>query len=297
MLKKGAHGVLWTATSDCAEEMIGRWGLYRRTYNLVSAACHCLGDEVRQADKEIRSVSDLLAALKADLPPSEPVWYRGLTNSGWRLLPSIDRHGGVAAELTLFKRFKQNALMFLAQRPQTDWEWLFVMQHHGLPTRLLDWTESPLVGLYFAVTDTTAGKDESANPGALWLLLPIALNEASKYRNKYRTDIPAFDDDKHLNSYLPVDMDQQSMVLGTLAAMAVRNNPRIQVQQGVFTICHKELMAIDDPDAAVRYVRRYVIPSNAKASIKEELRLLHIDELTLFPELANVAAHARSMAQ
>ena len=51
-------------------------------------------------------------------------------------------------------RFKQNALSFLDRPPSNEWEWLLLMQHHSLPTRLLNWTENPLVALYFVVKES-----------------------------------------------------------------------------------------------------------------------------------------------
>jgi hypothetical protein len=163
------------------------------------------------------------------------------------------------------------------------------MQHHGLPTRLLDWTESPLVALYFAVTDEhTLGFD-----GSLWCLMPLELNEYSKYRPDHANDIPGFGDDSHLDSYLPSKVNKQPAALGPLAAIALRNNPRIQVQQGVFTVNHIELSPINAGDPA--YLWRYIIPEKNKDNIRKELELLNIGKLSLFPELTNVAEHAKSL--
>jgi len=239
-------------------------------------------------DREIQSVSDLIGLLKQDRPEKEPLWFRGQGDVDWPLMPSLARSGGIEAELTLFKRFKQNALPFMMQRPQTEWEWLFVMQHHGLPTRLLDWTESPLVALYFIVNDARA----TDRPGALWTLLPLDLNKASKFQARFKNDIPGFGDDDHLDSYLPSKLALQQAAYGPLAAIALRNNPRIQVQQGVFTVCHIELAPLEG-DGTVQYLWRYVIPAAAKVGIRAELDMLNISKLSLFPELANVSEHAR----
>lgn len=245
---------------------------------------------MRHADREIRSVSDLIQHLKADRLADQPLWFRGQSNAAWNLVPSLARCGGVQAELTLFKRFKQNALPFMMHRPQSEWEWLFIMQHHGLPTRLLDWTESPLVALYFIVTDPSV--TAQSEQGALWALLPLELNKASKFQVRFKNDIPGFGDDEHLDSYLPSKLALQQAAYGPLAAIALRNNPRIQVQQGVFTVCHIELSPLEG-DGNVQYLWRYVVPADAKANIRAELEMLNISKLSLFPELANVSEHAR----
>ena len=67
----------------------------------------------------------------------------GRQRDGYSYSPDIER--------ALFEQFKREALPFLAVRPETDWEWLALAQHHGVPTRLLDWSESPSVSLFFAV--------------------------------------------------------------------------------------------------------------------------------------------------
>ncbi len=247
---------------------------------------------MRQSDVEIRSIGALVDRLSEDVPDDQPTWFRGMANRDWRLEPSLARHGGIDLEIPLIKRFKQNALPHMSSRPENEWEWLFVMQHHGLPTRLLDWTENALVALYFVVNDVSP--EARDNDGALWAILPVGLNADSKYGPEYERDIPSFGDDDHLDSYLPSVVTKQRVEFGPLAAIALRNTLRMQMQQGVFTVNHKELTALDS-NGGGDYLWRYIIPGREKQKVRRELRLLGIEKLTLFPELANVAERAKDI--
>lgn len=144
-------------------------------------------------------------------------------------------------EQSLAKRFKQNAYLLLSDIPQNEWEWLFVMQHHGVPTRLLDWTESPLVGIYFAVNE------RPRMAGALWALLPLELNRAANIPTQGPNDIPAFDEDKLLlESYLPSHLaSEEESRQRTIAFLAPRNTARSQAQLAVFTMTHRDLTPIE----------------------------------------------------
>ena len=269
---------------------------------------------VRYRDRSIDSIADLLRKITVDLrrlseasskdPRSTPpVWYRGLTDKDHELMPTLHRKEiPVDQEMHLMNRFKQNAHEFLDQRPQGEWEWMLLMRHHRLPSRLLDWTESPLVGLYFAVHDEEPPvQDGSTEPDSvLWSLLPGKLNELVTAGDVPPGVVPMFSDDldfaahdEFLRNYLPRRVSAQVPGIPALpaAAMSIRTTKRIQAQRGVFTIHHAQRIALDDVGDG-SHIWRYIVRPENKGQIREELRRLRITRLTVFPDLDNVAKEA-----
>lgn len=242
---------------------------------------------MRHPEEEIHNIGELIDKLKGHIDNNDwPIWYRGQSDVRWGLVPKFLRGTSNKSEIHLINRFKQNATLLLQKHPRNDFDWLFLMQHHSMPTRLLDWSESPLVALYFAVTE---------NPtldGAIWVLLPTILNEKSNYRPDFPYEVPSFEDEQ-LKTYSPETVaSEHRSKLFPLAAIAPRNSGRMQAQQGVFTISHRENTPIEDVGAegANRdHVWKYKVPVAAKATIIEELKVLGFSRFQLFPELDSLA--------
>ena len=262
-------------------------------------ACRSAGSLLHEMilDSTASSTAELLevlASLSAKVGPDELVWFRGHASSTFKLLPSLARDPkALEREALLAKRFKQNAFPFRQTRPQDEWEWLFLMQHFGVPTRLLDWTESPLVALYFSVNDANA--DFDAHDGQLWALLPARFNyEVPRLRPAVPVDIPSFGVDTALDDYRPDTIALEAMTNKLpVAAIAHRQNERIMAQLGVFTIMHRDTTPLEE--LADNFLARITIPAKAKSRVRSELLSLRITRLTLFPELTSVAAVAKEL--
>ncbi len=239
---------------------------------------------------KVGSIAELLDAMRNQFdPPKEVVWFRGQRSAHWGLSPTLYRAPyKLAHERALSNRFEQNALALMHFRPTSSWEWMFLMRHHGCPTRLLDWSESPLVGMYFAVENSSK---EARKDAALWCLKPTALNELSHLKPDLAGDLPAFGVTSELESYSTVGvLGAGSAKLLPIAAIARRENGRMTTQQSVFTIHHVPTTPVEDCGDGC--VWKFVIPASKKASIRLELAHLGISRLSMFPELDSVAAVA-----
>lgn len=156
------------------------------------------------------------------------------------------------------------------------------MQHYGVPTRLLDWTDSALVAMYFCCSSHVECD------GAIWLLKPAIMNEKSNIKDDNDSGyLPSFQDDLLQPYQINQLKNTQRMKQKPIAVIANRNNVRLQAQLGNFTIHHNDKSPIEDliHDEACK---KLVVKADAKAKLRDNLETLGITKLQLFPELASV---------
>ena len=241
-------------------------------------------------DRKIKDVAAFINALRVDADGST-TWFRGHSKASWPLLPGIMRARPGLTEQSALARFKQSAAMLMDRTPSSEFDWTFLMQHYGVPTRLLDWTESPLVALFFAVDNYQKYRNADA---AVWCLKPTTLNMNANISNPLEANyIPSFEASE-LEPYATEKLMATNVALLPVATIATRNNPRIQAQMGTFTIHHTKKVAIEAVGDG-SHVTRYIIPNNARETIFKELKLLGLNQFSLFPELTSVGLILREM--
>lgn len=240
-------------------------------------------------ERTVKNLAEYIEALRSD-SDGKATWFRGHANSAWILLPGILRNPSGLSEGSSLARFKQSAAMLTERLPTSSFDWTFLMQHYGVPTRLLDWTESPLVALFFAVQEN----DPSGSDSAVWCLKPTILNKNAGISDPNEDQyIPSFDDDE-LKPYAAETIRGSRVELQPIATIATRNNARIQAQMGTFTIHHTLKTAIEDVGDG-SHAFKYIIPQTNRANIQKELRLLGLTQFSLFPELTSVGSILREM--
>ncbi len=237
--------------------------------------------------EKIDSIPGLISRLETDNKGYKgSIWYRGHSDASWSLIPGYYRIENAPPESTLVKRFKQSAAMLISVAPKDSFDWLFLMQHYGVPTRLLDWSESPLVALYFAVSqESEKHKNEDA---VLWSLRPSELNKNAGINDaEEEFFIPSFEDEELMNYSVESIRQNARNQMKPLATIATRNNERIQAQHGVFTIHHNEKIAIENVGDR-SHVIKYIVPKDQKPIIAKQLELLGFTKFQLFPELSSI---------
>lgn len=131
---------------------------------------------------EIDSFEEYLKVVRDELPTGRK-YFRGQpkpVNGGYQLRPSIGRYdhlksmsfyGREQIERDVLEVFSNHLVTHVQHLPQSDWERLAIAQHHGLPTRFMDWTTNPLVALYFATRETQNDDTDGPVNSAVYVLI------------------------------------------------------------------------------------------------------------------------------
>src|SRR5690606_8369612 len=186
-------------------------------------------------EKTVRSFEDLITILQEDRYCCGHVIFRGVKNRDHKLIPSVGRiskfqvceiHELIAYERSALGIFKQRAFSEIEKLPGNEWTWLALAQHHGLPTRLLDWTYSPLIAAYFATEPSVSNQGIlnalDKNGGAIYALHDCNAFEMDNFdENPFSIDSPQI-------VYAPVVTNRIS---GQAGLFTVHPDPRKEFQE------------------------------------------------------------------
>ena len=218
--------------------------------------------------------------------------YRGMADAGSDLRTSLMNLGGNTRELEfhILRNFKKYARRD-AVRENNNWEWLALAQHHGAPTRLLDWSYSPYVALHFATTDLGAYTQD----GVIWAVNYVEVH------NSLPKKLRAVLSEERSNAFTVEMLESGVASLTELEKLssddfAVFLEPpsldqRIVNQFSIFSLMSRPDVRFDRwlEKEHPELTRRIIIPAELKWEARDKLDQANITERVLFPGLDGLA--------
>lgn len=159
-----------------------------------------------------------------------------------------------SVERGYFEEFKRSSIPYLEYKPENNWDWLAIAQHHGMHTRLLDWTKNPLVALYFAVKNTYSKSDS----------ILYIFNIKDLTISNFMEDPFAITSDQ---IFMPTHLSR-----------------RISAQDGLFTV-HANPEEVFNP----KTLERIIIKKEVQIDLLVTLSMYNVNEFSLFPDLNGLA--------
>ncbi|MFN4275606.1 MAG: FRG domain-containing protein [Ferrovibrio sp.] len=221
-------------------------------------------------------------------------FFRGHSNGSWNLLCGLGRSSKARKfkymESTLYYDFVALAGPLLNDA-NSSWDTLFAMQHHGLPTRLLDWSHTFSVALYFALKPYLGMKSKprisEVELPCIWILNPFALNKMSMNNDSIfnpHTDL----DLTYWEAYIE---ENKKFPADVVALSPPQTSTRLAVQRSGFTF-HND---IEEPleKKYADYLTKFVIPAAAIPEALTFLTLAGTNEYSLYPDLDGLARYLK----
>jgi hypothetical protein len=252
--------------------------------------------------RKVESVTDFLQrvlGINEEWKDATDLWFRGQPED-LPLRPRLYRHAGRDEEPNedeIRVDFERNGIQLVQREPKDYRDWYFLMQHYGAPTRLLDWTDGALFGLYFAVRESKAAPQHISTRGhqenldaVVWVLDPGWLN-----KEVTKEEVIFLKDSDEVRPYLREPLSGAVRKPYPIAIDPPHVDRRLTVQRSHFTLFGATR---DGLGRVVRRARKKrhgvgllkIKVDRAKAGrIREELSICGIVETSVFPDLEGLA--------
>jgi hypothetical protein len=250
--------------------------------------------------KDVATLSQLVdeaLAVYNTRPEGHFLWWRGVACETYKLLPKIMRDGKVPEQVfereeRLLTRFRQRSMAYWkAGYAQSDWDHLFAMQHYGLPTRLLDWSENLFVSTYFALSgaQNTGHAHEGACVPVVWCIDPIAWNRATPFLSEYGDSVHVLTTaSEEAENFSPRTVKKR--VKTPIALFGSHNSERIVAQRGTFMVWGNESSPLEKfcEQDSLGVLWKFRLTGN-QAEMFKSIQGIGFTETMIFPELSYLA--------
>jgi len=240
-------------------------------------------------DKAILSFLEVALKAHASLAKSGDVWYRGQANKDWNLLPGLFRSGKSASQEDRAYREWIRRAELIEKPEENEWNHLFNMQHYGVPTRLLDWTESFAVAVGFSLVFSNYG--ETSVP-RVFILDPCALNKKTTGRDRV-FEIPEDKTISYRQTYLEGRGIMPTGPVAVRPSSYTLSNRRADNQAGVFTIHDNSGQPVDAQPRDI--ITSFTIEKKQIPGARLFLKLSNVNAYTIYPDFGGLAGYIRAI--
>jgi len=241
---------------------------------------------VRSLPEYLKLVLDITDEWKL---PHGDIWFRGIARESMELLPGVKwRRVEEGVEESMISSFLINGKSLFEEEITCSWQLYSMMQHYGLPTRLLDWSKSPLIAAYFAL------EADNNEDRVVWVMDPFELNKINMDKDEVFVPYKDLNEETNVDLYLPkvlrADRASNTPPL-PIAIEPPYTNRRILAQQGCFTVhgSKDEPINVQFDRHASERIRKIKLCKDSVPDLRSDLSSLGVTIDSIYQDLNSLS--------